>query len=457
LSDGGYTWDGGPRGILTPIDFEGSAPRLESNWGTINGDQYNQTPLLEFADEGAVAVRSVRDELIDEQVRAANPWNTFGPRAPALHMDFTLTYTQFDQPSVGVPPVGWAAPPMQAGCNAALFRGAITFKTPLRVNSLRLLHNWNWIPGLDLHLVVGRRNKVLHDVALPEMHNAAPAPSTMGAQIRLPHGTWFGFYSPATANSQIFLNRGKTLQLRVEIRQDGDWLTLWAVPPQQVGAGQTYKYELFGVGCPLDDAAQDARALTAVAQYLDRPEGLRISRGHRMRRSGPLELQAQRGAVHLSVPAPSTPTHLTLPVLVTGLNRRWSAGLWQLNGYVKGDYGSGVNRYRALGLDLDGRAYVPLYPDLAQHTEVEVGHPVTADTRGKDLFIQVTALCGGTDANPAYEWTVEVNNPTDQPITTTLHRNMDLPGFAFSTQDLTLAPGDDRVVYGVDPAGARVR
>jgi hypothetical protein len=34
---------------------------------------------------------------------------------------------------------------------------------------------------------------------------------------------------------------------------------------------------------------------------------------------------------------------------------------------------------------------------------------------------------------------------------------MDLPGFAFSTQDLTLAPGDDRVVYGVDPAGARVR
>jgi hypothetical protein len=212
---------------------------------------------------------------------------------------------------------------------------------------------------------------------------------------------------------------------------------------------------LFAVGCPLDEAAHNARALANALEYLDHPQGLQVSRGTRMSGIGPLELRAERGAVHLSVPRTGIATHLTLPVVVNGFNRRWSAGLWQLSGYVKGDYGGGANRYRALGLDLEGRAYVPLYPDLADHTEVEVGHPVIADARGTDLFIQVTALSGGTNANPAYEWAVDVNNPTDHAITTTLQRNMDLPQLAFTAHEITLAAGEDRVVYGPDPAGAR--
>src|SRR5262249_7809237 len=145
-------------------------------------------------------------------------------------------------------------------------------------------------------------------------------------------------------------------------------------------------------------------------------------------------------------------TNLTLPVIVDDLNPRWSAGLWQQDGYVKGDYGSGVNRYRSVGLDSEGRAYVPLYPDLADHTEVEIGHPVTADARGKNLFIQTTAVSGGTNANPQYQWVVEVNNPSDQPITTVLQRSMDLPSFGFTSQEVTLAPGEDRILYPAQPA-----
>ena len=133
-------------------------------------------------------------------------------------------------------------------------------------------------------------------------------------------------------------------------------------------------------------------------------------------------------------------------VVVNDLNRRWSAGLWQVEGFVKGDYGDGSNRYRAVGIDRDGRAYVPLYPDLAERTEVEIGHPVVADRRGQQLFIQVTALSGGTKVNPVYRWYVAVNNPLDEPVTTVLSRNMDLPGFDFDTREITLQPGEHRVL-----------
>jgi len=166
----------------------------------------------------------------------------------------------------------------------------------------------------------------------------------------------------------------------------------------------------------------------------------------RRKSAGPLVVRPERNAVHLSLPRPATPTNLTVPLVVDALNRRWSVGLWQLNGFVKGDYGDGTNRYRPVGLDLAGRAYIPLYPDLADETEIEVGHPVVADSRGQDLFIQVTALSGGTEAFPDYRWHVDVNNPTDQSITTVLSQNMNLPGLRVPTGEITLPPGTHRVV-----------
>jgi hypothetical protein len=243
------------------------------------------------------------------------------------------------------------------------------------------------------------------------------------------------------------------LELRLGQRQDGEWLSLWAATVSQATAGREYTYDLFSAACPLDAAARGAQALVDTWRYFSRPDGLRVSRGKQMRGGGALELRTEGSAVHLSVQRPQTPTALTLPVIVNGLNRRWSVGLWQLSGYVRGDYGGGTNRYRAVGVDLGGRAYVPLYPDLAAQTEVEIGHPVIADPRGNDLFIQVTALRGGTEPSPAYLWYVDVNNPLDVPISTTLKRNMDLPNFAFGSEEIVLAPGEHRVVYGGSSGG----
>jgi hypothetical protein len=230
------------------------------------------------------------------------------------------------------------------------------------------------------------------------------------------------------------------------------WLSLWAVmgqPAQQ--AGQSYGYELFSVGCPLDAAVHDAQAMSEQVAYLASPERLQVTRGRRAATSGAFETQPDRYAVHIIVPPPAVARGLTLPVVVHGLNPRWSAGVWQLRGFVKGDYGGGADRYRAVGLDPDGNAYVPLYPDLAPRTEVEIGHPVSADPHGANLFIQVTALSGGTIGAPDYEWVVEVNNPTDQPITSMLTQRMALPNLSFGTQMVTLAAGEHRQVYRSAP------
>ena len=127
---------------------------------------------------------------------------------------------------------------------------------------------------------------------------------------------------------------------------------------------------------------------------------------------------------------------LTVPVLVRVLNPRWSVELWQKEGYSKGFYGPGTNRYRPVGMDWAGNAYVPLYPDLADSTRVVVGHPIVAGAEGKDLFIQVTKISDTPD-----RWHVSVNNPTDKPVTVTLHQAFELQGLNFPDQKLTLKAG----------------
>ncbi len=453
LPDPGYTWDGGPRGILTPIDFEGSNPRVQTETQLIKGDQYNQTPLLELADEGAVVVRSVHDGLIDPRVIAINPWRTYGPRAPAPDFDFWLGYAQFDRASVGVPPVGWAAPPLQKGCNAALFRGALTFKKPIVVRGLQVLRNTNWIPSQPLRLVVGRRQAISDEFDLNSMKSLRRPQRQLPNKFRIARGHWFGFYSPQTGNSHLFVNRGRPLELRVS-GPPGEWLSLWA-PAHRQTQGEVYGYDLFSVSCPIDEAAHSADDLARTIAYLNDPTGMAVTRGRRHRLPGPVVLHPDHDAVHIRIPRPAAATNLTLPVLVDGFNRRWSVGLWQLDGYVKGDYGSGTNRYRAVGLDLDGRAYIPLYPDLAELTEVEIGHPVVTDARGREMFVQVTALSGGTQAFPLYQWYVDVNNPTDQSITTMVSQNMPLPGLEVPSQEITLAPGEHRVLCCDQPQTRR--
>jgi hypothetical protein len=201
--------------------------------------------------------------------------------------------------------------------------------------------------------------------------------------------------------------------------------------------GETLVMETASIGFPPNVEVKSLAELERYAAQLQSPAGLEVLRGRRLDDPGLVEFAPDAGfAVELSLPRPTQKFRLTIPCRVQGLNPRWSAGLFQRKGYVKGDYGTGEDRYRPVGMDLAGSAYVPLYPDYAERTHVVIGHPVVAGPEGKELFVQVTKV-----AEKPARWHVSVNNPTDRAITATLKRSIPLPGLDFPTRPLTLPPG----------------
>ncbi|MGH9963143.1 MAG: hypothetical protein ACREBC_39505, partial [Pyrinomonadaceae bacterium] len=257
--------------------------------------------------------------------------------------------------------------------------------------------------------------------------------------IKLAPGDWFALFSGNMASGHVFIVREQPIILypydirSLAIRAD--------VEGKQVKKGDTYTFELFSLGIPTDVKVQEISDVTRRLAYLNEPEAMKLLRGKRVASPGFIECVPDNYAVEVSISKPKYKTNLTLPLRITGLNKRWTAGLFQKKGYVKGDYGTGDNRFRELGMDVFGFAYVPIYVDKAEETHMLAGHPVVADENGKELFIQVTHVY----ENP-HRWHVSVNNPTDKPIKATLSKAMDLPGFIFHNTAITLKPGEYKVI-----------
>jgi hypothetical protein len=263
------------------------------------------------------------------------------------------------------------------------------------------------------------------------------AAGAAGVNYTLAHGAWMGIIGKGLGNACLFFNRGPEMTVAC-----GGQINFQAkVEGVQFKPGDNYSNEVAAFGFPLDVPVHTAEELQKYVAYLAQPEGLEIRQGKRVDSPGILEVQPFNNAVELSLPKPAQKLSLTVPVLVRGLNPRWSVELWQKTGYSKGFYGPGENRYRPVGLDFAGNAYVPLYPDLAETTHVMVGHPIVAGAAGKELFLQVTRVGDKPD-----RWHVSVNNPTDQPVAVTLHQAMDLPGLSFPDRKVTLGAGEYVVV-----------
>jgi hypothetical protein len=429
----GYTWDGGPPANIPFVLMQENRPILDTDKGQETGRRFNQTPLLEFSDEGALAVASEQNRLFsDELLNVVNPWHTFGPLAgPTKLFDFINRYREWVNPTVGLPETGWAGPGVRAGMNAGLYRCEIRFKDDFTIQQLDLLVN-NQAPKVQpAYFAYG------HPVAQVEKVIDITAPGAT-ATIKLQPGDWFAYFSPRIAGSHIFIVREQPL---VMLLHGGHFLLRADIEKKAVKKGRTFTYELFSLGAPVDVNIRKIEDVQRRLTYLNQPEGWELLRGNRQPSLGPLELVPGDGAVEFRVPKPKEPTDLTLPVRVTNLKRRWTVGLWQKRGYVKGDYGTGDDRYRELGVDAYNNAYVPVYVDKADVTHMVAGHPLVADENGKELFIQVTHVY-----ESPHQWHVAVNNPTDRKVTTTLRKAIDLPGFLFTEQTITLEAGEYRVL-----------
>jgi len=433
----GDTWDGGPPSTIPYTGSQCTSPVLDSEQGKQDGSRMNQWPALEYSDEGAVAVQTQRHEMFDARVASiVNPWHTYGPiDGPAPLFTHVQRFRQWVTPTTGVWNVYWAAVGVRVGVSPSLMINDMLFRTDVKPKSLRV-GTIGFLPNTTLVVSTPEGVKTM-DVG------------TGYPSFPLKHGAWFGFIGKRLGNAQLFFNRGPDLTLAVtgtlELRANVQGVTF--------KKGDRYTTEIAGFGFPLDVPVHTLAGLKQYVDYLAQPAGMRILRGKRVDSAGVLEMALANHAVELSVPRPAKKLSLTLPLLVRGLNTRWSAGLFQRQGYSKGFYGPGANRYRPVGMDFEGSAHVPLYVDWADLTHVVVGHPVVADAAGTDLFIQVTRISDGEGAKPP-TWHVSVNNPTDAPVTTTLVRAMDLPGLAFTKQTIRLQPGQYRVLrIGAPPAG----
>lgn len=418
----GDTWDGGPTGVMPLAGNQNTLPVLETNLGKEDANRMEQIPILEYDDEGVLAVANQRQELYDPGLlNVVNPWHTYGPIAgPTQQFTNRQRLRLYVTRTVGQPDTGWAAPGIREGVNPSLFTDIITIKNDCTVKSLLLGSLQRNANG---YLVIGTAaGTQTVDMAASEY-----------PEFQLKLGEWFGFYAKHLGNAQLFINRGDTLTLRT-----GGGIELYAAMKEQpLKKGDTYTFELSVLGFPLNMEISGAADLQRYVAYLQAPQGMQLTRGTRLDTPGLLELTPSNGAVELSIPKPAADLNLALPVRLEKLNPRWSAGLFQKAGYSKGYYGPGKNRYRALGIDFDGHAYLPLYIDAVPTTAILAGHPLIAGPEGRELFIQVTKM---SDAPPT--WHIAVNNPTDHAITTTLKQAMNLPGLDFPEQKLTLQAGE---------------
>ena len=320
-----------------------------------------------------------------------------------------------------------------------MFTQHITFKTNDDINRCLLFHGYWRSPNLpaSVQLAIGRGGHVRDNLDLS-------APPEQEQTFRLDTGDWFALYTRMPANTHLIINRGPPVVLHAP-PTGIYWLQIYAdLEKKTVRPGDTLDTEFFSSTWPMDEKFISGGSIAKVVAYLENPAGLKLICGTRA--AGPgglLELNPKDCVVELSVPKSSLP--VTLPVRINGFNKHWSVGLYQLDGYRTHYYSKANTGYRALGLDFDGRAYVPLFVNMATNTHVRLGHPIVADKAGKDVFIQVTRINDGDEKTPPL-WQVSVNNPGDKPIRAKFRQAMDLPGLVFRTQTVTLQPGEYRVL-----------
>lgn len=434
----GYTWDGGPRGQHPVMRLTDSLkPTLVSDLG-VEGDRgFAQRPVLEFADEGAVRVRSVLDTRFADGVPVVNAWRTFGPLGgPSRLFRAEATLTAFNRPTVGPHPDRYPGMATRSGAAVSIFENDVRFLEDQTVESL-LLFVQNWYRGpFPVVLVHGRGTKVV------KRYDLTPgARARVGPLLRT--GDWIGVIGAEPSNLSVHINRGAPLQLR--FRGPDDLSTSFSGLPEnpRVKRDDVVHFELLSVVDPLDAPRRGLDRVLAVIAYLADPPALELRRGRVAPAvakgpaiGGLLEFVAADGAVTLSAGRPASPIDVPLPVRVSGLNPNWSAGVFQHRGYVLGNYGAGSNRYRAAGIDREGRVYASLFTDHADRTEVTIGHPVVCDD--ERLLIQVTAR---DDRGEKGSWHVSVNNPTDTTVEVVCRSAFAMPGLELAEQNLSLPAG----------------
>lgn len=435
----GQTWDGmGEAAKLPLIGWGELRPTFTTSAGA-QADNLCQTPMIEFCDDNVWRGRSISRGIMAPGVSHMNPWSGFGPITPTPLVDMVGIFTEWARYQTGTA-TGWGPMGLEGGPTASLYTQTNTFKKDCTLTRSVLGYEWRRKIPANVLLLVGTGDKIV------TARDVSPRVSTGTVTHRIGAGDWFAAVSPQESNAMLFVNRGVPLILEVgieksELRED---LPVAGVP---VKSGETRTVEWFTCWWPMDQNIPDSEKLLRWVRYFQNPDGMEILRGKRMDSPiGVIELEAEKNAAEVKIPRSPDKLDANLPIRVSGLNPRWSAILWQKDGYIgAGRYGKAQNRFRSLGVDFDGHVYFPVYSGQAALTQMVAGQPVVADAAGKDIFIEVVCLKDAEGQNPPL-WHVSVNNPTDKPVNAKLSKTMALPGLAWDGENVLLATGEYKIL-----------
>lgn len=414
----GVTWDGGPFAESSALGAQSVAAQIHTRSERVSADRMLPVGVLDFADEGATGVTAIRTaKYHDALLQVLNPWHTYGPiqqQTPSAKI--TESYRMWLMASRGIPERGWPATAVGRDRTATLYTSTIRLTRRTTIESAKFAH-FQRRTGVSL-AVLDPNGSVLSELSLdqPGVHDLA-----------LPPGHGLAVHESGDANSHLLVNGGGPLQVHVSDAVE----FIDAVPPSAHRV-QQLQFVMGGYGYALTEGPRGLEPLQATMRSL-LPGSLEVLRGKREATLAIAEIASAGGAAE--VRAVKDPAVRLIPLRISGLNPRWSAGLLQKSGFSLGNYGPSSGRYRAVAVDQTGRAHVPL--DVADaENHILVGHPIVADANGQKLFIEAICLGG----NPP-RWHVSINNPTRRRISTALRSALDLPGLDFKNRVVTIEPG----------------
>ena len=193
-----------------------------------------------------------------------------------------------------------------------------------------------------------------------------------------------------------------------------------AVAGTVVASGTTYHAEAVPVFTNELELARSALGLGDRAAF-----SLKLKSGRLDKHAVYVDLTAKECGVAGEVKAGATPILSRMPVRVAGINPRWPVGSWRPGEPVRD------------GLVLEGKVLLRL--DVTKDGAFYLGNLLLADH--PDVYLAFASAWGADG-----EVKVEVTNPKDKPVTTTLRTPAAIKDFRALKAKVTLAAGETRVI-----------
>ena len=455
----GHTWDGGS--ALTP--FAGinllTAPAL---WDR-TGKSENANGHLPRAMEGYTYATCIDDTVRNLAGEAwnvyapgvvANAYHTLGPIRPAEQMRYRLRRTMILPRKAG-PLLDWHAMwSERKGGGLALFEGEMTILQDIELGQIMpgMLRTINFDDEDRPAIWAVRRDNETPPVCgtldtIVDSKRYVRAELGRGrSQTRMPidAGGYVGTFGLTVGTPSALFNVGAT---PISWEPSLQRLFLDGLPAK-AAAGDTFAWRLLYIWDGFEHEARNLARLERIRAYFGidggTGSGIEVKRGRLLSHVGLVDLAPDNGLVEFAVPQPDFNLDVPLGLRFIGFNPNWTVAQFQLVGYTTGHYTNGRNVVRNLATDDRDMVHLAVYTNGVPRSHSMVGHPVQCDA--PELCIQVTHI----DHDPP-RWYVAVNNPTDQPIRTTLRKAMDLPGFDLPDTIVDLASGAYKVVLDQTP------